>query len=313
MSRVFAVYVAASTPAQLNLETGLAGLLWGWRDSVLDVKDHRAIAESIAPGDWLVMGTKGPNPRVAAGGWADARLERVLLLRFTSTLYQGADPVWPDEVGQVLYPNRADFEVIEDSLVPDVAPLAPAVLEALRWSANTQGSLVLASVQEGAGPLAPGALQEIAAAPVEGDEPGELAHRGPFDAVAQVLVRREQRKIRARKFGNRPALTCDLCGRTLPARIIRAAHVKRRSACTPKELRDLRNIIAACALGCDELFEHGYLVVDDAGRVAAGRPATGDLGDAVAALAGRACPAHGRDSREHFAWHRRSHAGGSPD
>jgi hypothetical protein len=179
--------------------------------------------------------------------------------------------------------------------------LEPAVLEALRWSATTQGSPVLVDLPAGAAP-------RFAIGTATNTNAGQLNHQGAFDALAQVLVRREQRKIRAQKFGNRADLTCAMCGQTYPARLVRAAHIKRRSACTPDELRDLNNIMAACALGCDELFEHGYVAVDDAGVIAARRIATGDLGMAVSRIAGRQCAAHGAASHDYFAWHQNDHS-----
>lgn len=309
MPQAFAVYVSATAPGPRNLQAGLENLVWGWRESVLDRRNrrenrtNREIVRDIRPGDLLVMGTNGPNTRVVEGEWADATLGRVLFLRFTSALQQGQTPVWPDEVaaGAVLYPNRVSFEVIYDVRPPEVAALEPEVLEALRWSANTQGSATPIHL---AGQRAP----RVSIADAPNGNAGRLDHEGEFDALAHVLVRREQRKIRAQKFGNRAELQCALCSKTYPARLVRAAHIKRRSDCSPDELLDLNNIMAACALGCDEMFEHGYVAVDDAGEVIAHRPAIGDLATAVTRLAGGRCVAHAASSRDYFTWHRDDHA-----
>lgn len=309
MPNAFAVYVAATDPGPRNLAAGLENLVWGWRDSVLvkrnrrENRTNREIVGDIRPGDLLIMGTHGPNSRVDDGGWAQARLGRVLFLRFTSALQQGEVLVWPDEIdaGAVLYPNRASFEVIYDVRPPEAADLEPEVLEALRWSANTQGSAAPIHL---AGERAP----RVSITNASSGSGGQLDHEGEFDALTQVLVRREQRKLRAQKFGNRSELECALCGKTYPSRLVRAAHIKRRSACTPKELLNLDNIIAACALGCDEMFEHGYVAVDGSGRVVAQRTAAGDLASAVSRIAGRLCSAHGATSRDFFAWHRNDHA-----
>lgn len=313
MPNAFAVYVAAAEPGPRNLAAGLENLVWGWRDSVLDKQNrrenltNREIVQGIRPGDLLIMGTQGPNSRVGDGGWAHAKLGRVLFLRFTSGLREGHRPVWPDEIaaGAVLYPNRATFEVLYDVRPPEVADLDAAVLEALRWSANTQGSAAPIRL---AGQRAP----QVSIAEAQNGA-GRLNHDGEFDALAHVLVRREQRKIRAQKFGDQPEVSCALCGMTFPARLVRAAHVKRRSACVPDELLDLSNIMAACALGCDEMFEHGYVAVDSTGLIVAGKTASGDLATAVARIAGRQCSAHGSASLDFFAWHRRYHASAAAD
>lgn len=301
MPNAFAVYVSSNPTGRKNLEGGLTNLVWGWRDSVLDKANHRAIAEQIRPGDLLVMGTGGPNPRVAAGGWSEARLARVVLARFTSSLRQGSDLVWADEqeAGVVLYPNRADFRVVYDVQAPEVVDLEPELLEALRWSANTQGSPVPLALGEGRVPRF--------TVRAESQSGGVIDHEGGFDALTEVLVRREQRKLRRQKFGDRTHLTCALCGKTLPARLVRAAHIKRRSQCTPEQLIDLANVMPACTLGCDELFEHGYVAVDQSSEIVAHRPSTGDLLAVVQGLVGRRCLEHGPRSQGYFAWHLADH------
>jgi hypothetical protein len=66
--------------------------------------------------------------------------------------------------------------------------------------------------------------------------------------------------------------------------------------------------MAACLFGRDELFEHGYLYVDAAGRIqindANGRRSTTDLLDVANGLANRACTAAGQESAGFFTWHR---------
>ena len=47
-----------------------------------------------------------------------------------------------------------------------------------------------------------------------------------------------------------------------------ASHIKRRSECSRGEKKDYRNnVLAMCRCGCDELFELGYIVVDQQGLV----------------------------------------------
>lgn len=301
MPSTFAIYVSGKKFGQDNLQVGLRSLTWGWRDSVLDTKDHRSVAERIAPGDLLVLGSQGPNPRVRTDWPAGTRLKRVLFLRATTGLYRGASELWPDEIDEqeVLYPNRVHFEVVYDAQVPEVVDLEPEVLRALKWSANTQGSAVAVRLTGDRAPQFSISVQT--------DPDGVIDHEGAFDAVAEVLIRREQRKLRKRKFGDHADLTCALCGKTFPTRLMRAAHVKRRSQCTPDELVDLSNIIPACTFGCDEMFEHGYVAVDAGGRVVMLRPSTGDLQAAARAVAGRTCTEHTRWSSGYFAWHHSYH------
>lgn len=62
----------------------------------------------------------------------------------------------------------------------------------------------------------------------------------------------------------------------------------------------------ACALGCDALYEWGYVVVDSTGTIIRGpAAATDDLEVAIAPLLGRQCSAHNEATEPWFA-HRRT-------
>jgi hypothetical protein len=83
------------------------------------------------------------------------------------------------------------------------------------------------------------------------------------DSLQTVKVRREQAQLRAWLFSGKPVATCFCCQRELPVELLIAAHIKARSICNRKERNDYtNNLIALCALGCDALFERGYLITD---------------------------------------------------
>lgn len=61
---------------------------------------------------------------------------------------------------------------------------------------------------------------------------------------------------------------CLLCGRTFSRDFLVAAHIKKRSLCTPDEKADIPAVaMLACKFGCDELFERGMVVVTSHGVV----------------------------------------------
>lgn len=61
---------------------------------------------------------------------------------------------------------------------------------------------------------------------------------------------------------------CWLCGRNFAAEFLVAAHIKKRSHCTPEEKADIPAIaMLACKFGCDELFERGMVVVGQHGKI----------------------------------------------
>src|SRR5688500_10260595 len=85
-----------------------------------------------------------------------------------------------------------------------------------------------------------------------------------LDRQVQTTARIEQAYLRRRLFGDRPTGTCAICGQELPTDLLVAAHIKRRASSDQTERADVRNnVMAACAFGCDDLYERGYLSVDD--------------------------------------------------
>ena len=119
-------------------------------------------------------------------------------------------------------------------------------------------------------------------------------------------VRREQRTLRWALGLGVGSSQCAVCGRTLPDHLLVAAHIKKRSECTESERIDIPSVaFVACTLGCDTLYEHGYISVDVKGRVIALRPCPDrHLEEAVSGLVGRSVDGWSQSSARYFAWHR---------
>ena len=235
-------------------------------------------------------------------------LEEVVFAEVASALYTADELVWPDDI----YPERIRTFVLDRATNIGGADLGADAMEALRLSANVGGVpipagpvdiLALEAGLFGGGPEA-GPGNDDSAPDLILDVDGDL------DAFARVMVRKEQKKLRQLKFGDRAEVRCDLCGRVFPRRFVRAAHIKRRAFANPDERRNPANVMAACLFGCDELFEHGYLYVDTAGLIqlntADRRRSTADLLSIAKDLGNRACPAATPESIGFFAWHRQS-------
>lgn len=111
----------------------------------------------------------------------------------------------------------------------------------------------------------------------EGDEdsffglPASSWGGGSTDAEVIAKVRKEQGKLREYLLEGRTLAPCDLCGRALPKGLLVAAHIVPRSLSTEEERGEFAAIaMLACALGCDALFEWGYVVVDASGAIRQG-------------------------------------------
>lgn len=125
------------------------------------------------------------------------------------------------------------------------------------------------------------------------------------DRVGSVTLRREQSALRAHLLKDRAHAPCLLCGRELPSALLVAAHIVPRRDLSHEQRLDFPAVaFLACSLGCDALFEHGYLTVDENGRVAPGRDATGDVFEAVAKLIGRSIEEETPEQHRAFTAHR---------
>lgn len=156
-------------------------------------------------------------------------------------------------------------------------------------------------------------LEDVDEPPLSGG-PGDYARRakeilGGTDRTSRTVTRRERDLVRgALGFvkGKVVLMTCDLCGRTLTSDLLVAAHIKKRVDCTDDERLDVANVaMVACTLGCDALFERGYMGVDSGGRLV-GSPQlspTSDVSALVSGLVGRKCDAWRSESASYFAWH----------
>jgi hypothetical protein len=127
------------------------------------------------------------------------------------------------------------------------------------------------------------------------------------DSLALGKVREEQAELRGHLLAGRAIAECSICGAALPARLLIAGHIKPRSQCSEVERRNYRTAaMLICSLGCDVLFEWGYIVVDGTGRVRPSKsPETPAVKAAVAELTGNTCLAFNRDTSHNFAEHSR--------
>lgn len=128
---------------------------------------------------------------------------------------------------------------------------------------------------------------------------------GETDAMTMGRRRREQVRLRSYLLDGRDSANCDVCGRELPASLLVAAHIKPRAMSDEEHRKDFASIaMLACALGCDQLFELGYVIVDEDGLAKPGRDAeTAALQSIIDRLVGNKCTAHSTRTARDFADH----------
>lgn len=131
------------------------------------------------------------------------------------------------------------------------------------------------------------------------------------DVPSFGTARIEQAELRRRLLGSRSEAPCAICQRSLPVSLLVAAHVLPRHLLTDSERMELEHVaVLMCVLGCDALYERGYLTVRD-GVVKTGRPAdTNAVAEQVESLVGsRITPVSSRQASL-FTEHAALHVGG---
>ncbi|MCG8916065.1 hypothetical protein L6E12_09710 [Actinokineospora sp. PR83] len=308
--------------ASTNFGIGMRALTWGWKSNSHgdDVKEAMAELRKPRGMNYLVFarGLRTPNPpegwpRTPANdpAWAATSLESITLAQITGPLREDTEQLWPDD----LYPFRVPLgSPVELPALP-AGGLSDEVVLTIRRALLLRGLPVL-----GAPPIDESDIPDEDTPEDDVVVPDRLlTGLDSLDGIALVLVRREQKRLRREMFGQAKSYTCSLCHRELPVSLLRLAHIKRRTEATTEERLNAANTMAACTLGCDELFERGYLVVDVQGlihRNTAAPVVTVDLDGALSGLDGKKVLNYDSAAAPFFAAHAdrhtRSAASGNP-
>lgn len=131
---------------------------------------------------------------------------------------------------------------------------------------------------------------------------------GPTDAMAEVLVRREQPVLRARLLAERSSATCGVCGADTPEQYLVAGHIKKRSDATERERRHPHIAMLICLFGCDRAFEVGDALVGPDGQISVSERLRQARPQFAERLDGCVAPAHNDQSAKFFEHRRQSFA-----
>lgn len=83
------------------------------------------------------------------------------------------------------------------------------------------------------------------------------------DENCEATRRKEHSILQAWLFDGKVTERCALCGDQFHIGALITAHKKKRANCTTAERLDPHIVMPACALGCDFLYERGYVYVQD--------------------------------------------------
>lgn len=131
------------------------------------------------------------------------------------------------------------------------------------------------------------------------------------DTDLQVLTtnRKEQAILRKVLLKNQKVIKCGICGKEYPAEFIVASHIKKRALCSKEERLDIENIaMPMCKFGCDNLFESGYIYVENGIiKYNETRATTNDLKNYLQSINGKRCHYYTDKSKKYFTEHQKIH------
>lgn len=137
----------------------------------------------------------------------------------------------------------------------------------------------------------------------------EYKIEGSVDSETIAVRRNEQNYLRKVLFEGSKKERCGICNRLYPVSFLFAAHIKKRAKCEPEEKKDIENIaMPMCKFGCDDLYEKGYITVED-GKVTKllEETTTPYIEDYIEDIIGNECEYWDEDTKEYFQWHKEYH------
>ncbi|MDM5222989.1 HNH endonuclease [Peribacillus sp. NJ11] len=137
----------------------------------------------------------------------------------------------------------------------------------------------------------------------------ESFNKDTLDIEGKTKSRAEQGFLRKALFGNMTVGRCGICGKEYPIPFLVAAHIKKRSFCSNEEKLDYKNIVMPmCKFGCDDLFEKGYITVEEGRIVVNQKITTKMLEEHLSKLKERQIAGWNEDNAKYFLWHAKYHS-----
>jgi hypothetical protein len=138
----------------------------------------------------------------------------------------------------------------------------------------------------------------------------KFADEENLDRQIVAQARKEQAFLRTVLTQGENQHQCCICQQILPVEMLVAAHIKRRTNCNLEEKKDFKNVATLmCKLGCDDLFENGYIAVSN-GKIVQNekRAVTPYLQKHIVELLGLSVD-NWAQSGKYYEWHAEFHLG----
>lgn len=117
--------------------------------------------------------------------------------------------------------------------------------------------------------------------------------------------RTEQHLLRNYLFKHKKNGECAICNKDYPISFLATAHIKKRSKCTDEEKKDVNVVMPACHLGCDKVYENGYVIVKDGilKSNVLSKPSSKDLTSFLRSIEGQDCKYYKKETVKYFKYH----------
>ena len=128
-----------------------------------------------------------------------------------------------------------------------------------------------------------------------------------LDSKRETLTRKEQSYLRKKIFNYKTISECSICDKKLNIEFLVCAHIKKRSKCDDEEKRNMHNVTPMCKFGCDELFERGYIVVENGKIKVIKNNNTEFVNNYLKTINGKICNIYNQNNEQFFRWHKEFH------
>jgi len=116
--------------------------------------------------------------------------------------------------------------------------------------------------------------------------------------------RLEQGYLKKLLFGKKTIGTCAGCKKDYPVSFLVTAHIKKRAQCEPNERTDVNIVMPMCKMGCDEVFEKGYVSVSNGIFIDMNKtPKSTALQDYINVFSNTKCDYFNEKTEKYFNWH----------
>ena len=138
----------------------------------------------------------------------------------------------------------------------------------------------------------------------------ELSELEDTDMEILSKKRLEQAYLKTLLFDSKTKDNCACCGKEYPVSYLVTAHIKKRAFCTLDERKDKNVVFPMCKMGCDEIFERGYVSVEGGNFISLDKaPITDPLSTYINEVVGNSCSYYNDDTKDYFLWHKDFHTG----